>query len=116
MAIWSYEYSCRITTTTSDYDVLQDDTVKAIIQERVGITEDEYQQVITDGGFNNIRMTMLFNQDTRIRVNNDDYSYHVLIDREVIELGGGNEFVRRKIQTVEIEDNGVEATIVLNIL
>lgn len=118
MSTFSYDYTPNVVTTSANYEVLQDTNFKNAIQDRLSITEAEYQALLTsDGkGLRDIRITMLFDGNTRLSINNDSYALHNLIDQEAFELSAGSDFIRRSLKSLRIEDTGRTATVILNVL
>lgn len=97
------------TSTSGDYELLQDSNIKAFIKERIGvITDKEYQDYLTNVGLN-MYFEIYFQTPQRVSINNG--YYQTTMDGDLYYSGN---FIN-PLQSIKIENTGVTGLIAFQI-
>ena len=109
MAISTYFKTLTFTSTTVDYDLLQDANIKQQIKDRFGYTtEEQYTDLIAEGIYN--FYFQIYCSGTTIKINGDEVE---LLNNEVYSSGG---YIAESIKTIKISSNSTVGQFRFNIL
>lgn len=110
MATYDYFRTINFTTTSTDYDLLQDTNVRDAIKERFGGISDAELDVKLAEGIRDMSFSV-YVSGTSVSVNGET-AYPPLAD-EVVSSG---DYIRRPVKTIEVSSNGISGQFRFNIL
>lgn len=127
MATTSFFRTTRVSSTSTDYEILNDENFKNLIKYRMGWLDNSdgnptseeliraeslYQDMIAEG-FKDLSLTILPATETRLSVNNEPYSNQFAFAGAVFPLTAGD-YIRMGIRSIRVEDSGISLDIMLN--